>query len=155
MKMDRETLIKHLAPCGLSCYTCGAAKYGVIKQHSQILLKYLENFDMFAERLSEYEPQLENYPQFKVVLQLMGDAGCEGCRDGDCKYPGCTINLCVKEKGVDFCFECASFPCDKADFDPILKSKWLRANERMMEIGAEAYFEEDKQRSHYALASTQ
>lgn len=87
---------------------------------------------------------------FYEVLQLIDEANCDGCRDGIGKFPGCEIAPCAKEKGHDFCFQCASFPCDKADFEPLLKAKWLRVNRRMSEIGAAAYFEEERGKSHYA-----
>lgn len=147
--MNRESLHKKVAPCGLVCHTCAAAKDGVIHQHGRELLKFLESFEPYAEKLSAYDDRLKKYPAFKEVLQLIGEASCEGCRDGVCKYPGCQIARCAKERGHDFCYECASFPCDKADFEPLLKTKWLKANERMKEIGPEAYFEEVNGRSHY------
>jgi hypothetical protein len=148
--MNKELLLKRVAPCGLVCFTCAAAKDGIIQQHGRELLKYLESFDLYAEKLSVYEERLKRYPEFKEMLQLFGEADCDGCRDGVCKLPGCGVAPCIKEKGRDFCFECSSFPCDKADFEPLLKAKWLKANARMKEIGAEGYFEEVRDRSHYA-----
>jgi hypothetical protein len=147
--MDSDTLLKRVAPCGLVCYTCAAAKDGIIQQHGRELTKHLEGFEPYAEMMSAYDKRLKKYPEFKEVLQLIGEANCEGCRDGQCKFPGCGIAPCIKEKGYDFCFECPSFPCEEADFEPLLKAKWLKANERMKEIGAEAYFEEVRDRSHY------
>jgi hypothetical protein len=149
-QMNKESLLKNIAPCGLVCFTCAAAKNGIIQQHGRQLLKYLESFDVYAKKMSAFEERLKKYPQFKEVLQLIGEASCEGCRDGVAKFPGCGIASCVKEQDVDFCFECELFPCDKADFEPLLKEKWLRANERMKLIGVEAYYDEAKQRSHYA-----
>lgn len=148
--MQREELLKKIAPCGLVCHTCVAAKGGATHEHGKELLRLLDSFDGYAEKFSQFEPRLKKYPEFKEVLGLVCEASCEGCRDGQCKYPGCTISPCAKEKGVDFCFECSDFPCDRADFEPLLRSKWLKANERMKEIGAEAFFDEMKDRPHYA-----
>jgi hypothetical protein len=50
----------------------------------------------------------------------------------------------------DYCFECEAFPCELEGFGPELKAKWLRANERLAEVGVEAYWMEVKNRSHYA-----
>ncbi len=147
--MNRTITKKRLAPCGLVCYTCAAAKGGVVQQHSRQLLASLASFEPFAEMMSAYEPILKKYPDFREVLELLGRASCEGCRDGVGKFPGCGIASCIKEKGFDFCFECPSFPCTEADFEPLLKTKWLKANHRMKQIGPEAYFEEMKDRSHY------
>ena len=65
-------------------------------------------------------------------------------------YLAAGVSAGIKEKGLDFCFECQEFPCKEADFEPMLKAKWLHANERMKEIGVEAFFEENKDKSHYA-----
>jgi hypothetical protein len=148
--MDKETLLKRVAPCGLVCHTCAAAKDGVIQQHGRALLGFVKGFDPFAEKMSAFEPRLKKFPEFREVLELIGEATCEGCRDGVCKFPGCEIAPCAKELGHDYCFQCESFPCDKADFEPLLRAKWLRANARMAEVGVAVYYEEVKDRSHYA-----
>ena len=148
--MEREELLKKVAPCGLLCYTCTAAKDGAIQNHSQALLRLLENFDGFAERFSDHEPRLKNYPAFKDVLQMFTGARCEGCRSGKCMFPGCPVFPCIMQKGHDFCLECEEFPCDKVNFDRSVKAKWLMANRRMREIGVQTYFNECKDKSHYA-----
>jgi hypothetical protein len=138
-----------LAPCGLVCYTCAAAKEGAIQAHAGALSRLLESFDRFAEQFSTYEPRLNKYPDFKEVLLLLAEGSCEGCRSGKCMYPDCYVSPCIAEKGIDFCYECEAFPCEEVNFDRALRIKWRRANRRMREIGAEAYFEEVKDRSHY------
>ena len=148
--MEREELLLKIAPCGLACYTCAAAKDGAIQAHSRALLGLLDGFDRFAERFSTHEPRLTKYPDFAQVLQLFSEAGCEGCRGGTCIYPGCPVQPCITRMGYDYCFECEAFPCEQVDFEPALRDKWLSANERMREIGVEAYFDEVKDRSHYA-----
>ena len=148
--MERQELLRKISPCGLACYTCTAAKDGAIQAHSQALLRLLESFDGFAEQFSGHEPRLKKYPDFFEVLQLFAKASCEGCRSGQCPYPGCKVQPCITDKGYDYCFECEAFPCAKVDFDAALRAKWIAANERMGEIGVEAYFYEVKDRSHYA-----
>jgi hypothetical protein len=148
--MERDELLRRMAPCGLACYTCAAAKDGVIQSHSQALLRLLESFDSFAERFSAVNPVMNKYPDFKEVLLSFSRASCEGCRDGRGTYPACRVSPCIKDKEIDFCFECAAFPCDDAGFEPQLREKWLEANERMREIGVEAYYDEVKGKSHYS-----
>lgn len=148
--MEERELLKRIAPCGMACYTCAAARDGVIRAHSVALLNLLESFDKFARAFSAHEPALTKYPDFKQVLLLFANADCEGCRDGKCIYPGCPISPCINDKEYDYCFECQAFPCEKADSDRRLKEKWMTCNLRMREIGVEAYFDEVKDRSHYA-----
>lgn len=148
--MEKRELRRRMAPCGLLCYTCAGAKDGVIRSHSKALLHLLESFDAFAERFSAFEPKMNRYPDFKEVLTLFSEAGCGGCRGGRPIHPDCRVSPCVKEKGYDFCFECDEFPCDEVGFDQSLREKWLSSNNRMKEIGAQAYFEEAKNRPHYS-----
>jgi hypothetical protein len=57
---------------------------------------------------------------------------------------------CYKDKGIDFCFQCDEFPCDKTNFDPDLKRRWIQMGSRMKEIGVEAYYAETKDAPRYA-----
>ncbi|MBC8204270.1 MAG: hypothetical protein H8E87_02020 [FCB group bacterium] len=50
---------------------------------------------------------------------------------------------------MDFCFQCEEFPCDKVNFDPDLHNRWLIMNNRMKEIGLEAYYKETKDKLMY------
>jgi hypothetical protein len=148
--MEERELIKKIAPCGLVCFTCTSAREGVIQSHSQALLNLLEGFDGFAEHFSALQPTLKEYPEFKEVLLLFSGASCDGCREENHCYPDCPISPCVREKGVRFCFECEAFPCDKMRSVRPLGATWLMANRRMKRIGVEAYYEEVKDKSHYA-----
>jgi len=71
------------------------------------------------------------------------------CREGTCKYPDCGVIECYKTKGVDFCFQCDEFPCDKTNFDPDLKRRWIKMNKKMQEIGVEAYYEKTRNMPRY------
>ena len=72
------------------------------------------------------------------------------CRSQACAvYPDCGVIDCHKKKGVDFCFECDEFPCEKTNFDPDLKRRWIQMNNRAKEIGIEAYCKESMKFSRY------
>jgi hypothetical protein len=70
-EMDREELLEKVAPCGLICYTCTAAKDGAVQSHSRALLRLLELFDSFAERFSAREPKMAKYPDFRGDHRLL------------------------------------------------------------------------------------
>lgn len=78
------------APCGISCANCECHT----AKDSPPLLNYLISTGIPSENLP-----------------------CDGCRsiEGACPVIGeiCATYLCVKEKGVNFCYECVDFPCDK------------------------------------------
>ncbi|NIQ05751.1 MAG: DUF3795 domain-containing protein [Candidatus Korarchaeota archaeon] len=147
--MKYDAIMDVLAPCGLNCQKCFANSRGEIKRHSTELQKRLGSFDTYAERFSNFLPVFKNYPSFKELLAHFTQGDCDGCRSGTCEYPNCGVFTCYKEKGVDFCFQCDEFPCDNTNFDPHLKRRWIQMNNRMKDIGVDAYFEETKDLPRY------
>jgi hypothetical protein len=90
-KYDRDSSeYKMTAACGISCANCECY---TAKDNAQ-LMQYLIGRGIPAERLP-----------------------CPGCRavEGKCPVIGetCSTYVCSQQKGVDFCFECSDFPCDK------------------------------------------
>ena len=149
--MEYTEILDFLAPCGLSCRKCLAYTKGDIGFHSKKLQELLGNFDVYAERFSTFRTEFKDYPSFKKMLAYFAAPDCIGCRQrqGACRYPNCGVIDCYKVKGVDFCFQCDDFPCDKTNFDPHLEKRWLQMNMRMKEIGVEAYYEETKDLCRY------
>ncbi len=53
----------------------------------------------------------------RQAIEKVNLSTCEGCRavDGHCPVIAeqCATWVCAQNKGVDFCCECAEFPCDK------------------------------------------
>lgn len=96
---ERKRLV---APCGIDCGLCE-------------LYTCKDDKQLYSYLLSRGIPQ-EKLP-------------CAGCRDikGECPVIGstCPTYLCATEKKIDFCFDCADFPCvrlnpsaDRADVLP-------------------------------------
>ena len=80
------------APCGLDCFNC----------------------ELYEENLTE---DLAALIHDKLGVNKQ-DITCKGCRQQDGKHyhlgpDGCATLDCVKEKGVDFCYDCDDFPCSK------------------------------------------
>ena len=147
--MEYKEILDILAPCGLNCRKCLKYTEGDIALHSKKLQDLLGNFDVYAKRFSAFLPEFKNYPSFKKMLTCFATPDCIGCRQGKCKLPNCGVVDCYKKKGVDFCFQCDDFPCDKTNFDPHLKKRWLQMNTRMKDVGVEAYYEETKDLCRY------
>lgn len=147
--MEYDEILDYLAPCGLSCHKCLGYIKGDIAFHSKKLQDLLGNFDTYAERFSSFLPVFKNYPSFKKMLSHLAAPDCIGCRKGGCKYPTCGVAKCYQEKGVDFCFQCDEFLCEKTNFDPHLNARWIKMNNRMREIGVESYYEETKDLCRY------
>ena len=148
--MEYRNIVKILAPCGLNCKKCFAFVEGEIPRHASELKTFLGSFDPYAARFVKLvDPVFEHYPVFKALLDHFTKGDCRGCRNGECKYTGCGVITCHREKGVDFCFQCEEFPCENTHFDPHLQERWIRMNKRMKSVGVEAYYEETRDTPRY------
>ena len=138
--------------CGICCEKCFAFKNGKIKHHSKKLKGYLGNFDIYAKRFTSLlnEPKFEKYTDFKLMLDFFSDVNCEGCRKTECQlYENCQVKDCIKNKNIDFCFQCTEFPCKRTGFDGHLEQRWIKINEKLKEIGLEKFHSETKNISRY------
>ncbi|HUW65281.1 MAG TPA: DUF3795 domain-containing protein [Spirochaetia bacterium] len=141
--MEYEEVLGHLAPCGLDCARCADYEHGEIKLFSQKLVQLLGNYGRLAQMKAEGMPMFNGYPQFKEILDGFTQASCSGCRGDNvqCPLTTCSAKTCSKEKGVDFCFQCSEYPCDK-QFSGRLRDRWKQINDRMKEIGVVEYYYE-------------
>ena len=99
--MDR----KYSCYCGLYCANC-AVKTKV--QPAAIVL-----FDeMKNAGFAEIVHMIPGGDAFWPFLQDMAENGvCVSCREGS-GNPGCAVRICAKEKGVEMCALCESYPCE-------------------------------------------
>lgn len=117
---------KIVAPCGIDCFNCELYEENVTKE--------------FQERLSA----ATKIPAEKI--------SCKGCSNGNrCLFlevqdKRCKTLDCINQKGVDYCFNCDTFPCEylmplanKADKFP--QNMKLYNLCLMKKIGVEAWSE--------------
>ncbi|MEW6184062.1 MAG: DUF3795 domain-containing protein [Bacillota bacterium] len=149
MAEDYQVILGELAPCGLDCSRCARYGGGEIKKLAAELIKRLEGFEKAAAKIGDFVPALKGYPQFREILNFFTQADCSGCRYGEAPFPLCAAKTCFKEKGVDFCFQCGEYPCERNRFHPELHDHWRHSNDRMKEIGVEAYHQEQKKKPRY------
>ncbi len=121
---DKKTLV---APCGLDCFNCEL---------------YETNL---TDKLIELIHTKIGVPREEIA--------CRGCRHQDGKHyhlppEGCATLDCVKAKGIEFCYECADFPCpylapiaDKAAQYP--HNMKLHNLCRIQKVGPERWIEEE------------
>lgn len=150
--MNNNEIKQRIAPCGLHCGGCFAFTGGAIARHSQQLKQLLGNFDVYAKRFVDLldEPIFEKYPDFAQILTLFADAQCTGCRNEKCKlFKNCKVRDCHKIKEVEFCYQCPEFPCGNTGFDQHLENRLVQINEKIKETGAEAYYDEIKDKPRY------
>lgn len=102
-----------------------------------------------AERFAAVDPVFAKYPAFESMLQRFCAAGCTGCREGLGAVPQCTVKNCVRDKGLDFCHECAQFPCVDPGLPPSLRALWQQNNQRIQEVGFSTYLGEIRAKPRY------
>lgn len=142
LPLDRNEIVKRLSPCGIDCHRCAMFIGGDIAGHARKLAGLLAGFDSAAARIAGNVPILAGYPSFRAVLEFFCGASCAGCRNGGMELPFCAARKCAPETGVEFCFECREYPCKRNNYPPPLSAKWRSCNDRMKEIGVEAFYDE-------------
>ncbi|OYT62534.1 hypothetical protein B6U81_00610 [Thermoplasmatales archaeon ex4484_30] len=147
MPTEYEEILKILAPCGIDCSHCYAYEKGKIKELSKELLFHLGGFDELVMDLKKFMPAFKNYDSFKEVLVNFSKGDCKGCRNSS--FKGCAVKACCNDKKIDFCFQCDEYPCKKSGFDERLYKKWRTSNDKMKEVGVEAYYEKQKKEACY------
>lgn len=138
-----------LAVCGLDCARCADYENGEIKFLSARLADLLSGYERVASLKSEQNPLFNDYPIFLKFLKHFTQASCGGCRSKNLRCPiECHAKTCSQQKGVDFCFECSEYPCDK-QFEGKTRDRWLKRNNRMKAIGIENYYLEQSKLPRY------
>ena len=148
--MDYADVLRHLSPCGLDCARCADYEHGEIRQVSSKLAQLLGNYRPVAKIKTEKNPVFDGYSQFQDILTSFCNGSCSGCRGENvqCPLTTCSAHTCHKDKGIDFCFQCNEYPCEK-QFAGRLKERWRQIQDRMKEIGVVAYYHEQVKLPRY------
>lgn len=140
--MEYQEIVRRLAPCGLDCTRCADYGDGEIRELSAILSRHLAGYSRVAKMKEGLKPVFAGYQQFEAVLNNFTQAACSGCRGDNILCPlECSPKTCTREKGLDFCFQCGDFPCER-EIDARLRDRWLEFNQRMREVGVEEFYRE-------------
>jgi hypothetical protein len=122
-----------ISACGLNCAKCEI--YQAHHGKKKLLNEIIEWFG--RERNETIKPE---------------QIRCEGCR-GPLDHhwsPDCRMMLCTSERGLEHCFQCEDFPCQKVNefsSDDIPHHRRTVENaKRMKEIGLEAWIAEQKRK---------
>jgi hypothetical protein len=92
-----------IAPCGLDCSTCDIRLAPTDPQATRHLVAWFKEMDWLEEQEGIAE----------VIERGMYCKGCRGDRSIHWS-PDCWIlHCCVDERGMAFCYECESFPCER------------------------------------------
>jgi hypothetical protein len=96
---------KYTCYCGLYCENCAVK----VKVHPAAKALRAE---MEKAGFGDVINLIPGGDGFWSFLTLMAENGmCVSCRDGS-GNPGCAVRICAKEKGVEMCALCGSYPCE-------------------------------------------
>lgn len=121
------------------------------------IVKTAKNLLAFAERYGSLRLIVEgnnacNFDEFLKGLEWLAsqEQPCRGCRFGGgwSWWPNCPVRDCCIQRGVDFCYQCQEFPCEKLKTEPLLerKKEMIEVNDRIKTIGIEKYAQYLKKR---------
>ncbi|MBN1333586.1 MAG: DUF3795 domain-containing protein [Synergistales bacterium] len=123
--MEKQEILNAIAPCGIDCVNCPLHEHNITEE--------------MKNRLAA---MMGKAPQEMI---------CQGCRS-DKRAVICPVDCptltCSREKGVDFCFQCPDFPCEKltpaADrADKLPHNLKVYNSCRMKKMGLEKWLLED------------
>lgn len=134
---------QYLSYCGN--YYCALCAYnkGTIVKAARDLLKLAERYGSLE--LIANSCNACNFEEFLKGLRWLASQQrpCKGCRFGGgwSWNASCQIRICCIYEGLDFCFQCKRFPCQKLKSEPLLERKraFISANRKMQEKGIEEW----------------
>ena len=154
MGLKRE--YKYISYCGK--YYCAFCDY-----HKGTMVKAAKNLLAFAERYGSLRLIANannacNFDEFLKALKWLASQGkpCKGCRFGGgwSWWGDCPVRDCCIQKGVNFCYQCEDFPCEKLNEEPLLdrKKAMIEANNQIKAIRIESWMQQLKKK--YIKAAT-
>ena len=138
---------KYTSFCGLYCGNCAVT----VKIGPAAKVLYAEMKKAGFEEIINFIPGGGGFWPF---LKSMAENGiCPSCREGG-GNPRCAVRLCAKEKGVQMCALCGSYPCEKfaafSDNYPHLKNDNALLREQGMDAWAKLQDEREARGFTYA-----
>jgi hypothetical protein len=152
--VKKKELLDKIAPCSLMCHTCSAYDHGVIFRAAKQLSKYTEGMCEFYKKHCPNE--VERFNAFQEELAKYCAGNCLGCRErkhNRCSIKGCFILDCTIEHDIDYCGECAEFPCDKTQkiFEEEVYMQWLKGNQEIKALAIEGFWKKNCEKPHYKV----
>ena len=113
--MDKE----FICYCGLYCGNC--AIKAKVEPAAKVLYEEMKKAGF--EDIIHFIPDGESFWRF--LKSTAEESACISCKAGS-GNPHCEVRICAKDKGVDICALCKSYPCEKFEeyfkAYPILKN---------------------------------
>ena len=135
MHMDRDDLLTYCGTYGGSC--ARYAGYKAFRTAANIVAEIVDSHGFhywMPKEVKEFD-----YAEFRKGLEFFKSEDTwlvcpKCCKGGGVGPPDCPRECCI-EHGVDVCFECAEFPCDKVK-DNV---EMLKTSKEYLELGREEW----------------
>jgi len=141
--------------CGLYDGTCARwREYSAFRDLAAVLAEWVD-----AQGFQHWMPEAVkefDYAEFRRALDFISREDtwlvCQRCCKGGDGRPDCPIRKCCQRRGLDICFDCGEFPCDKVKDDTRMmerakeyrefgKEEWLRQQVGKAKQGFELHTE--------------
>jgi len=138
--------LTYVTYCGLYCGLCSARNR--IPPTARTLRE-----QMRRDGWEHWGEEVPGFREFWVFLKNLAEpTSAGGCRSGECGAPFCGIRKCARQRGVDVCWQCDEYPCQRvlglAKGYPML----LADGQRAKEIGLDAWIAEQEERARTGFA---
>lgn len=138
--------LEQVTYCGLYCGLC--AQRNRIPQRADALrdAMHKEGWDFWGVDIPDFK-------QFWSFLNDIADSESRSaCRGGKCGRPDCPIRICARQKNIEVCVFCESYPCDNILNLARSYINLLADARHMKEIGIEAWIQEQEERKKTGFA---
>ncbi len=153
--IDIKEAKKLVGYCGIYCGSCGMFRgriYSKIAQEFLEIIKAAGYPDELTINPNSDKPDF-NFTEFRKGLEYLSQENSGAYCQEPCKLGGgvnCEFRLCVKEKGLEICYECDDFPCkyysktfknssekqkDYERFKRLGLNRWIRFHKERAEKG--------------------
>jgi hypothetical protein len=96
---------KYICYCGLYCENC--AVKAKVEPAAKILYEEMKNAGF--EDIIQMIPGGDSFLTF--LTGWVKNGTCISCKEGG-GNPGCAVRICAKEKNIEMCALCESYPCE-------------------------------------------
>jgi hypothetical protein len=112
-----------IGACGMLCSTCAI---------------FIATASLDRAKMAELAEELSKESRKKLGTS---DINCWGCRCSDkhCFNANCRFRKCSKNKGLEFCYRCAQYPCDNIQAFYKKQPSAQENLKRICKIGVDAF----------------
>ncbi len=136
----KEAKRSEVGYCGSYCRTCYWYNDALRKPAAQLLDLVKSHFEVAG--WIDYKGGCSK--ETIKGLEILSKSACAFNCKGGSGWGGCPVRKCCIAKGIDFCFECQEFPCErnwseKSEHANVFTANKMKRLQEMKEIGVEEW----------------